>query len=175
MQPLSPPAYHPQKVEQPILLNQHLYDMFPKQYHHVIKPRYVELEPEPIKPKPKPKNPVDPPDPMAGASSKPDLFMINPIDQPNPISSFLKNLTLTPALPAINPIESVESFVDSVSDSSLELMMQEPMQTEQPRVEDPPEHIPNINLTQLRRVFQDTTDQKTLFSIDDVPPSRWRD
>lgn len=41
MQPLSPPEYKPQRAEQPILLNKHLYDMFPKMYHHVIKPRYA--------------------------------------------------------------------------------------------------------------------------------------
>lgn len=150
MQPLSPPEYRPQKAKQSILLNQHLYDMFSKQYHHVIKPRYAEPEPEPLRPKPKPKTPEEPPDPTIGASSKPGLFVIDPIDQPNPIFSFLKTLTLDPQPPEMNPIESVETSGDLESDSSLELMMQEAMHTDEPQVEHPPEPPPFINPTQPR-------------------------
>lgn len=46
---------------------------------------------------------------------------------------------------------------------------------EEPRVEDPIDPPPFINTTQPRRVFHNTTDLKTLFSIDDVPPSKWQD
>lgn len=178
LQPPSPPAYQPQRADQPILLNQHLYDMFPRSYHHVIKPRYAEPELEPIKPKPKPNPRPDPPDPTTGASSKPELFLVDPINQPNPISSFLRSLTVSPQIPTINTIEDLESSPKSCSgsqsDSSIELMMQEPMQ-EETRVEDPIDPPPLINPTQPRRIYQDTTDNKTFFTIDGVPPSQWRE
>lgn len=52
--------------------------------------------------------------------------------------------------------------------------MHGPME-EEPQIDDPmapPTPIQlNIPLTQQRRVFPDTTDFKTFFSIDDVPPS----
>lgn len=50
MQPLSPPEYRHQKAEQPILLNQHLYDMFPKQYHHVLNQGMLNLNLNPPNP-----------------------------------------------------------------------------------------------------------------------------
>lgn len=127
LQPLPTLEYQPYRAQHPILLNQHLYDMFPKMYHHVIKPRYAQLEPEPPKPTPKPNPMVDPPDPTIGASSKLDMFPIDLAEQPNPISSFLKNLIIAPSLPTINVIDDPESPEDSKSDYSLEMMMHEPM------------------------------------------------
>lgn len=90
---------------------------------------------------------VDPPDPTIGASFKPDMFPIAFVNQPNPISSFLKNLTITPPLPTVNTICEPKSSESSDFDLSLTLMMHEPMQ-EEPRVEDPVEPPQNINTTQ---------------------------
>lgn len=39
-------------------------------------------------------------------------------------------------------------------------------------LEPPAAHIPT---QQQRRIFTNTTDLKTLFSLDETPPSQWRD
>lgn len=195
LQPLPTPSYQSQRAQQPLLLNQHLYDMYSKSYHHVIKPRYATTpvphpETELPKPRPKPKSVVDPPDPTIGASSKPNILPIDLAETLNPITSFLKNLSITPPIAELIIVcESDSSESDSSLDllmhgsmeeehSSLDLLMHGPME-EEPQIDDPmeppPPNQPNNTQTPPKRVIHDTIDHKTLFSIDDVPPSQWRD
>ena len=130
-------------------------------------------------------------DPTVGASSKPlDMNMLamdtNP---PNPISSFLKTITLE------NPRESlVLPIIDdtdlNLSDLGLEEVF---MANNEPKVEEeedddvlrpkqpppPPPPIfspsPFILEYQTRLTYSSTTDSKHLFTLDNVPPSRWHD
>ena len=129
------------------------------------------------------------PDPTIGASSRPpdmNMLTVDP-DPPNPISSFLKTLTLN---------DSREPFVlPVIEDSGLDLFdlgLEEVfMANNEPKVEEeddifcpknppsppppifpPPPFIPEY---QTRLAYSPTTDSKHLFTLDNAPPSRWHD
>ena len=122
-------------------------------------------------------------DPTIGASSRsPNMNMLTiDLDPPNPISSFLKSLTLN---------DSREPFVlPVIEDSNLDLFdlgLEEIFMTNnEPKVEEeddvlhpenppspPPPFIPDY---QTRLAYSPTTDSKHLFTLDNAPPSRWHD
>ena len=129
------------------------------------------------------------PDPTIGASSRPqdmNMLAVDP-NPPNPISSFLKALTLN---------DSREPLVLLViEDSDLELSILGPeevfMANNEPKVEEeddvlcpkkppsPPPPIfpppPFILEYQTRLAYSPTTDSKHLFTLDNAPFSRWHD
>ena len=128
-----------------------------------------------------------PPNPTIGASSNlPDMNMlaIDP-DLPNPISSFLKNLTLeNPRDPFVLLV--IDAINLDLSDLGLEEVF---LIDDQPTVEEddvlclklPPPPLPIfpppsfIRDNHTRLTYPSTTDSKHLFTIDNVPPSRWHD
>ena len=131
----------------------------------------------------KDKEPIyQPPDPTIGASSRsPDMNMlvVDP-DPPNPISSFLRTLTLEDSRePFVLPVID-DSDID-FSDLGLEEVF---MTNNEPKVEEgddvlcpknsppPPLFIPEY---QTRLTYSPTTDLKHLFTLDNVPHSRWHD
>ena len=108
-------------------------------------------------------------------------------DPPNPISSFLKTLTLNdPREPFVLPI--IEDFDPDLSDLGLEEVF---MTNNEPKVKEeddvlrpknppsPPPPIfpppPFIQDYQTRLAYSPTTDSKHLFTLDNAPPSRWHD
>ena len=139
-------------------------------------------------PKKKDKEPLyQPPDPTIGASSKPlDMNMLAlDSDPPNPISSFLKNLTLEdPREPFVLPVIDIIDL--DLSDLGLEEVF---MADSQPTVEEddvlrskpppPPPPIfpppPFILDTQTHLTHLSTINSKHLFTIDNAPPSKWHD
>ena len=112
------------------------------------------------------------------------MLTVDP-DPPNPISSFLKTLTLN---------DSREHFVlPVIEDSDLDLsdlgLEEVFMANNEPKVEEeddvlrpknppsppppifpPPPFIPEY---QTRLAYSPTTDSKHLFSLDNAPPSKW--
>ena len=129
------------------------------------------------------------PDPTIGASSRlPDMNMLtvdpNP---PNPISSFLKTLTLN------DPREPFVLLVIEDSDLDLSVLGLEEvfMTNNEPKMEEeddvlrpknplpPPPPIfsppPIIPEFQTRLAYSPTTDSKHLSALDNAPPSRWHD
>ena len=102
---------------------------------------------------------------------------------PNPISSFLKTLTLE------NPIEpfmllAIDDTELDLSDLSLEeVFMIEPKVEEDdvlcPKQPPPPPPIfpppPFIPDNQTRLTYSSTTDSKHLFTIDNTPPYKWHE
>ena len=120
-----------------------------------------------------------PPIPTIGASSKPpDMNMLAMYpDPPNPISSFLKNLTLeNPREPFVLPV--IDTIDLDLSDLGLDEVF---MTDDQPTVEEydvlcpkppPPPFVPD-NQTRLTHPL--TTDSKHLFTIDNTPSSKWHD
>ena len=138
--------------------------------------------------KKKDKEPLyQPLDPTIGASSKPpdmNMLVVDP-DPPNPISSFLKNLTLeNPREPFVLPV--IDTTELDLFDLSLEEVF---MVDDQPTIEEddvlcpkpappplpifPPPHFVPDNQTCL--THPSTTDSKHLFTIDNAPPSKWHD
>ena len=126
------------------------------------------------------------PDPTIGASLRPsDMKMLTvDLDPPNPISSFLKTLTLS---------DSRELFVlPIIEDSNLDLsdlgLEEVFMVNNEPKVEEkddvllpknppsPPPPIfpspPFIREYQTRLAYSPTTDSKHLFTLDNAPSSR---
>ena len=113
-----------------------------------------------------------------------NMLTVDP-DPPNPISSFLKTLTLN---------DSREHFVlPVIEDSDLDLsdlgLEEVFMANNEPKVEEeddvlrpknppsppppifpPPPFIPEY---QTRLAYSPTTDSKHLFSLDNAPPSKW--
>ena len=160
------------------------------------------IQPAPSQPKPqvKPQNdspftkknkePVyQLPDPTVGASLRPpdmNMLTVDP-DPANPISSFLKTLTLNDSRePFVLPV--IEDFDLDLSDLGLEEVF---MTNNEPKVEEeddvfrpekppsspppifpPPPIIPDY---QTRLAYSPTTDSKHLFTLDNAPPSRWHD
>ena len=130
-----------------------------------------------------------PQDPTVGALSRPpnmNMLAVDP-NPPNPISSFLKTLTLE---------DSRELFVlPIIDDTDLDLFdlgIEEVFMTNtEPKVEEeddvlrpkkppsppppifpPPTFVPEY---QTRLTYSPTTDSKHLFTLDNVPPSKWHD
>ena len=107
------------------------------------------------------------------------------LDPQNPISSFLKNLTLeNPRDPVVLPV--IDATDLDLSDLGLEGVF---MTNDQPTVEEddvlrpklpplppsifpPPPFVPN-NQTHL--THSSNTDSKHLFTIDNIPPPKWHD
>ncbi|KAK4583122.1 hypothetical protein RGQ29_026064 [Quercus rubra] len=129
------------------------------------------------------------PDPTIGASSRPpDMNMLTvDLDLPNPISSFLKTLTLNDSRdPFVLPVIK-DSDLD-LSDLGLEEVF---MTNNEPKVEEeddvlrpenppsPPPPIfplpPLIPDYQTMLAYSPTTDSKHLFTLDNAPPFRWHD
>ena len=167
-----------------------------------ILPSIIQPAPSPSQPKPqvkpqndspftkKDKEPVyQLPDPTVGAFSRPpnmNMFTVDP-DPPNPISSFLKTLTLNDSRePFVLPV--IEDSDLDLSDLGLEEVF---MTNNEPKVEEeddvlrpekppsppppifpPPPIIPDY---QTRLAYSPTTDSKHLFTLDNAPPSRWHD
>ena len=130
-----------------------------------------------------------PPDLTIGTSSRPpnmNMLTVDP-DPPNPISSFLKTLTLE---------DSREPFVlPIIDDTNLDLsnlgLEEAFMANNEPKVEEeddvlhpkkrppppPPPPIfpppPFIPKYQTRLTYSPTIDSRHLFTLDNVPPSRW--
>ena len=140
-------------------------------------------EPSPIK---KDKGPLhQPQNPTVGASSRPpdmNMLAVDP-DPPNPISSFLKTLTLEDSRkPFVLPI--IDDMDLDLSDLGLEEVF---MTNTDPKVEEeddvfrpkkppsPPPPIfpppPLVPEYQTRLTYSPTTDSKHLFTLDNVPPS----
>ena len=127
------------------------------------------------------------PDPTVGASSRPpdmNMLAVDP-DPPNPISSFLRTLTLNDLRePLVLPI--IEDADLDLSDLGLEevfMMNDEPKEEEEdvlrpnkppspPPIFPPPPFIPEY---QTRLAYSPTTDSKHLFTLDNGPPSRGHD
>jgi len=126
-----------------------------------------------------------PPDPTIGASSKPpDMNMLTvDLNPPNPISSFLKTLTLEDSKePFVLPI--IEDTDLDLSDLGLEEVFMVDIEPKvekddvfHPKQPPPPSPIvpppPFIPDNQTRLTYSLTTDSKHLFTIDNDPPSRW--
>ncbi|XP_030930744.1 uncharacterized membrane protein YHL071W-like [Quercus lobata] len=125
-------------------------------------------------------------DPTIGASSRPpdiNMLAINP-DPPNPICSFLRTLTLEDhKKPFVLPI--IEDSDLDLSDLGLEeIFMTDPKEEEEddvlcpqrppspPPIFSPPPFVPDH---QTRLSYSPTTDSKHLFTLDNVPPSKWHD
>ena len=121
------------------------------------------------------------PDPTIGASLRPldmKMLAVDP-DPPNPISSFLKTLTLNDSRePLVLPV--IEDFDLDLSDLGLEEVF---MANNEPKLEEeddvfrpkrppspPPPFIPEY---QTRLAYSLTTDSKHLFTLDNASPSRW--
>ena len=146
----------------------------------------VPTQPEPqaspqnvISPMKKDKEPIyQSPDPIVGASSRPpdmNMLVVDP-DPPNPISSFLRTLTLNDSRePLVLPI--IEDTDLDLSDLGLEEVF---MANDDPKVEEddvlrpkkppspppifpPPPFIPEY---QTRLAYSPTTDSKHLFTQD---------
>ena len=112
-----------------------------------------------------------------------NMLAMNP-DPPNPISSFIKTLTLgDPKEPFVLPI--VEDSDLELSDLGLEeVFMTNPKEEEEddvlhpqrppspPPIFSPPPFVPDH---QTRLSYSPTTDSKHLFTLDNVPPSKWHD
>ncbi|KAL4628338.1 hypothetical protein ACB092_05G230500 [Castanea dentata] len=141
-------------------------------------------EPPPIK---KDKEPLfQPPDPTIGASSRPpdmNLLAIN-TDPLNPISSFLRALTLQEQTePFVLPV--IDDPDLNLSDLDLdEVFMTEPKVEEEdnvlrPKQPPPPPPIfptpPVIPDHHTRLAHSSTTDSKHLFTLDNSPPSKWHE
>ena len=106
------------------------------------------------------------------------MLTIDP-NPPNPISSFLKAITLEdsnnpPVLPII-----ADTDLD-LSDLGLnQIFMYQ--QDDQPTVEEddvlhpPPPPPPFVPDNQTRLTYSSMTDSKHLFTIDDAPPSKWHE
>ena len=127
------------------------------------------------------------PDPTVGASSRPpdmNMLAVDP-DPPNPISSFLRTLTLNDLRePLVLPI--IEDADLDLSDLGLEevfMMNDEPKEEEEdvlrpnkppspPPIFPPPPFIPEY---QTRLAYSPTTDSKHSFTLDNAPPSRGHD
>ena len=127
------------------------------------------------------------PDPTIGTSSRPldmKMLAVDP-DPPNPISSFLKTLTLEDSREPFVLLIIEDSSLD-LSDLGLEEVF---MENTEPKVEEddvlrpkqppppppifpPPPFIPD---NQTRLTYSPTIDSKHLFTIDNAPPSRWHD
>ena len=138
--------------------------------------------------KKKDKEPLyQPPDPTIGASSKlsyMNMLALDP-DLPNPISSFLKNLTLE------DPREPFVLLVIDVTDLDLsDLGLEEVfMMDNQSTVEEddvlrsklppPPQPIlpslPFVPDTEIHLTHPSTTNSKHLFTNDNAPSSKWHD
>ena len=124
-------------------------------------------------------------EPTIGASSRPpdmNTLAVDP-DPLNPISSFLKTLTLNDSRePFVLPV--IEDFDLDLSDLGLEevfMTNNEPKGEEEddvlrpppsPPIFPPPPFIPEH---QTRLAYSPTTDSKHLFTLDNAPPSRWHD
>ena len=129
------------------------------------------------------------PDPTIGASSRPpDMNMLTVDPDPlNPISSFLKTLTLNDFRePFVLPV--IEDSDLDLSDLGLEEVF---MTNNEPKVEEkddvlrpknppspprtifpPPPFFPDY---QTRLAYLPTTDSKHLFTLDNTFPARWHD
>ena len=127
------------------------------------------------------------PDPTVGASSRPpdmNMLAVDP-DPPNPISSFLRTLTLNDLRePLVLPI--IEDADLDLSDLGLEevfMMNDEPKEEEEDvlRPNKPPSPplifppLPFIPEYQTRLAYSPTTDSKHLFTLDNALPSRGHD
>ena len=128
-----------------------------------------------------------PSDPTINASSKPlnmNMLAVD-LDPPNPISSFLKNLTLeNPRDPVVLPV--IDATDLDLSDLCLEGVF---MIDDQPTVEEddvfrpklpplphsifPPPYFILDNHTYL--THSSSIDSKHLFTIDNILPSKWHD
>ena len=112
------------------------------------------------------------------------MFAVDP-DPLNPISSFLKTLTLNDSRePLVLPV--IENSDLDLSDLGLEevfMVNNEPKLEEEddvfhpkkppsppPPIFPPPPFIPEY---QIRLAYSLTTDSKHLFTLDNAPPSRW--
>ena len=132
----------------------------------------------------KDKEPVyQPLDPTIGASLKsPDMNMFAlDLDPPNLISSFLKTFTLEDTRePSMLPVIK-DSDLDLFDLGLEEVFMtnNEPKEEEEDDVLCPkkplPPPTPFIPEYQTRMTYSLTTDSKHLFTLDNVPPSRWHD
>jgi len=125
--------------------------------------------------------PLYQPYPTIGASSRPpdmNMLAMDP-DPPNPISSFLRTLTLEdPKEPFVLPI--VEDIDLDLSDLGLEEVFMtnvDPKEEEEeaPRPRRPTFPPPFVPEYQTRLTYSPTTDSKHLFTLDNVPPSKWHD
>ena len=138
-------------------------------------------EPSPIK---KDKEPLyQPPNPTVGTSSKPpdiNMLVVDP-DPTNLISSFLKTLTLEDSRePFVLPI--IDDTNLDLSDLGLEEVF---MTNTESKVEEEDDVLrpkkpsstppPFVLEYQTRLTYSPTTDSKHLFTLDNVPPSRWHD
>ena len=107
------------------------------------------------------------------------MLTVDP-DLPNPISSFLKTLTLNdPREPFMLLV--IEDFDLDLSDLGLKEVF---MTNNKPKVEEeddvlrpknplsPPPFIPDY---QTRLAYSPTTNSKHLFTLDNAPPSKWHD
>ena len=112
-----------------------------------------------------------------------NMLAINP-DPPNPISSFLRTLTLEdPKEPFVLPIIE-DSDLDLSGLGLEEIFMTDPKEEEEddalrpqrppspPPIFSPPPFVPDH---QTRLSYSPTTDSKHLFTLDNVPPSKWHD
>ena len=123
-----------------------------------------------------------PPDPTIGASSRPpymNMLALDP-DPPNPISSFFKTLTLEDSRELFVLLIIDDTDLD-LSDLGLEEVFITNTESKVEEVDDvlrpkkptpPPPFVPEY---QTRLTYSPTTDSKHLFTLDNVPPSRWHD
>ena len=107
------------------------------------------------------------------------MLTVDP-DLPNPISSFLKTLTLND-LKEPFVLLVIEDFDLDLSDLGLKEVF---MTNNKPKVEEeddvlrpknplsPPPFIPDY---QTRLAYSPTTNSKHLFTLDNAPPSKWHD
>ena len=128
-------------------------------------------------------------DPTIGASSRPPNMNMLAVDHdpPKPISSFLKTLTLEDSRKPFVLLIIDDSDLD-LSDLGLEEVF---MTNIEPKVEEeddvlhlkkpppppppifpPPPFVPEY---QTRLTYSPTTDSKHLFTLNNVPSSRWHD
>ena len=108
------------------------------------------------------------------------MLAVDP-DPPNPISSFLKTLTLEDSRePFVLPI--IDDTNLDLSDLGLEEVFMTNTESKVEEEDDvlrpkkPPSPPPPFVLEyQTRLTYSPTTDSKHLFTLDNVPPSRWHD
>ncbi|KAL4599363.1 hypothetical protein ACB092_11G121300 [Castanea dentata] len=190
--PFSPVS--PYQNLQPLTMTHLTYNPFKPSgiFSSIISPTPLQLEPQ-TKPQNDPplikkdkESLYQPPDPTIGASSRPsdmNMLAINS-NPPNPISSFLRTLTLQEStkrfvLPVIDDtdldlsdLELDEVFMTDSKVEEEEDVFHPKQPPPPPLIFPPPPFIPDYH---TRLTYSSTTDSKHLFTIDNSPPSKWHD
>lgn len=127
----------------------------------MLYPRHYSPHPAPTK-NPVPQKTPSTPDPVSGASSHqpPNLFPLEPF---NPLTSFLQQI----ALPSPSPTHSDLSNLDNL------MMMETEEKTPEPQVTEPIEEEASSSIP-FSTPNLPHMDQNRFFTLEDVPPSKWR-